>query len=135
MAGYSSTPLFKKLGYQSEFRVLVVNTPEHYFEWIEGYPDTVGFFQKGKGLHLIHYFETTLSSLYKKLPLLKERITQNGMIWVSWPKKSSKVPTDINEDEIRKLALSIGLVDVKVCAVSEVWSALKLVIPVSSRKN
>ena len=82
---------------------------------------------------LIHYFETSAEELNRSLKKLKEEIKENGMIWVSWPKRSSKVKTDITEDLIRIIAIRAGLVDVKVCAVNEVWSGLKLVIPVKNR--
>jgi hypothetical protein len=81
----------------------------------------------------IHYFVTKEKELVKDINDLKEQIVQNGMIWISWPKKSSKVETDITEDVIRNIALKNGLVDVKVCAVDEMWSGLKLVIPVKNR--
>ena len=83
--------------------------------------------------HLIHYFVTRAEELRKDIPALKKEIVPDGVIWVSWPKKASKVPTDITEDVIRNLALANGLVDVKVCAVDETWSGLKLVIPVGHR--
>ena len=82
----------------------------------------------------IHFFTKDSLELEKGLLQFKDEIKQNGMIWVSWPKKTSGVPTDITEDVIRNFALGIGLVDVKVCAVNEVWSGLKLVIPVKYRK-
>jgi hypothetical protein len=84
--------------------------------------------------NLIHYFVETQSQLEQHICSLKNEIEQDGMIWISWPKKASKVPTDITEDVIRRLALENGLVDVKVCAVDETWSGLKLVIPVKDRK-
>ena len=80
------------------------------------------------------FFTDQRSQLETELPRLKKRITQNGMIWIAWPKKASKVPTDLTEDVIRDTAIALGLVDVKVCAVNEVWSGLKLVIPVKDRK-
>jgi len=83
----------------------------------------------------IHYFVREEKKLVKDIYNLKEQIVQNGMIWVSWPKKSSKVETNITEDVVRNIALKNGLVDVKVCAVDEVWSGLKLVIPIKTRSN
>jgi len=83
--------------------------------------------------NLIHYFTKQAKDLYKDISFLKSEIEANGMIWISWPKKASKVPTDITEDVVRELALTKGLVDIKVCAVDEIWSGLKLVIPVKDR--
>jgi len=83
----------------------------------------------------IHYFVKNAAELNKQLPVLKKNLVHNGMIWVSWPKRSSKVATDITEDTIRDIALKIGLVDIKVCAVDEVWSGLKLVIPLNKREK
>jgi trehalose-6-phosphate synthase len=82
---------------------------------------------------MIHYFETNLTALKSVLPALKNQITRSGSIWVSWPKKSSKIETDVSENLIREIGLACGLVDIKVCAVDEVWSGLKFVIPVKDR--
>lgn len=133
-AGYSNASLVKKLGIKPGFKIRLINPPEHYFDLLEVLPvDTEFFEEPGPGTDLIHYFTKQASDLGKVLPALKTEIVSNGMIWVSWPKKASKVPTDLTEDVIRNLALSIGLVDVKVCAVDAVWSALKLVIRVKDR--
>jgi len=134
-AGYSGTPLAKKLGIKSGHTIRIQNPPEYYFDLFGDFPDDVVITKsKKKEKDLIHYFEKNASALLKNLPLLRDEITQQGMIWVSWPKKASKVATDITEDTIRDFALTIGLVDIKVCAVDEVWSGLKLVIPVKKRK-
>ena len=132
--GYSGSPLSKKLGLKSGFKVRLINQPEHYFDLFEDWPEQIEIsdvvnFKK----NLIHFFAIDLQVLENDLPALKEEIQPNGMIWISWPKKASKIATDINEDIIRKLALAIGLVDIKVCAVDQVWSGLKLVIPVKDR--
>lgn len=101
---------------------------------LEGLPgDTEFFGEPEPGVDFIHYFTRQASGLGMVLSALKTEIVSNGMIWVSWPKKASKVQTDVTEDVIRNLALSIGLVDVKVCAVDAVWSGLKLVIRVKDR--
>ncbi len=126
-AGYSGTPLARKLSLKSGQRV-----------WWEGMPDSVRAEIEAEGLHLellerpeppidaAHIFVTSRAALeeavYRLLPLL----TSSGFLWVSWPKKAAKVPTDVTEDVIREVALPTGLVDVKVCAVDSVWSALKL---------
>ena len=136
MAGYSGTPLAKKLGMKREHVVGLVNEPGHYFQLFSDWPVDIDISADKKKLKdLIHFFTKEQKDLRKLLPLLKKEMKQDGMIWVSWPKKSAKVATDITEDVIRELALSIGLVDIKVCAVDEMWSGLKLVIPVKDRKG
>lgn len=133
-AGYSNTSLVKKLGIKPGFKIRFVNPPEHYFDLLEGLPaDIVVFEEPVSGLDFVHYFTKQAASLERDLPALRQEIVPNGTIWISWPKKASKVTTDITEDVIRNLALSIGLVDVKVCAVDAVWSGLKLVIRVRDR--
>lgn len=111
--------------------------PEHYFRLFEDFPEDVDTRTslRGNNYDIIHFFTVKEQELSQKLFKMKDMIVANGSIWVSWPKKSSKVPTDVTEDVVRKYALSIGLVDVKVCAVDNVWSGLKLVIPVKDRKK
>ena len=134
-SGYSSTPLAKKLGIKENFSIKLVNEPEHYFRLLADLPTEYKLVKDSKTkVDFIHYFTTESTKLLNDLPKLKQQLLANGMIWVSWPKKTSKVETDVNENIIRDLALSIGLVDIKVCAVDEVWSGLKLVIPVKDRK-
>ena len=129
MAGYSATPLNKKLGYEAGFRACVKGAPDHYFEIVQPLPDDVAISNRfQKDVDLCHFFTLSRRKLTNQLPRLMSIIRQNGMIWVSWPKKASKVPTDVTEDVIRSIALPLGLVDVKVCAVDDVWSGLKLVI-------
>jgi hypothetical protein len=132
-SGYSGTPLTKKLGFKKGFRVALINEPDYYFNLFTDLPEMTQVKNKSK-VDFIHYFEKEGKELAKNISSLKHQIESNGMIWVSWPKKSSGVQTDINEDLIRHYALKNGLVDIKVCAVDEVWSALKLVIPVKDRK-
>jgi hypothetical protein len=133
-AGYSGTPLTKKLGIKSGFNAHLVNAPDYYYALFDDMPDDVNFNNDTNILQdFIHFFVKQQDELLATLPLLKQRLQPNGMIWVSWPKKASKVPTDITEDTIRNFALKVGLVDIKVCAVDEVWSGLKLVIPVKDR--
>lgn len=132
---YSVTPLAKKLGIKSGYTIRIINEPSHYFTLFADWPaDVIPSETKKEPKHLIHLFATELRTIKKEIPLLKKEITQNGIIWISWPKKASKVITDITEDLIREIALANGLVDVKVCAVDEIWSGLKLVIPVKDRK-
>jgi uncharacterized protein YajQ (UPF0234 family) len=131
--GYSGTPLAKKLGIKEGFKISLFNKPEYYFELFTDFPANVKVINNSK-VDFIHYFTKEGKQLQKDIIKLKNGIEQNGMIWISWPKKSSKVQTDITEDVIRIIALQNGLVDIKVCAVDEIWSALKLVIPVKDRK-
>jgi hypothetical protein len=133
-AGYSGTPLAQKLGYKPGFYVFLDNAPDDYAQLVSPLPDDVSFVKRlGDDLDLIHVFADQARDLPAKLKSYQKKIKPAGIIWVSWPKKASKRPTDITEDVIRELALKIGLVDVKVCAVDEVWSGLKLVIPIAKR--
>jgi hypothetical protein len=135
MAGYSATPLNKKLGYKAGFRACVKGAPAHYLELIQPLPDDVSISNRfQKDVELCHFFTKSHHQLVSELPKLMSIIRQDGMIWVSWPKKASKVPTDVTEDVIRAVALPLGLVDVKVCAVDDIWSGLKLVIRKELRK-
>ena len=127
--GYSGTPLARKLGIVAGGRVIVVNAPDGYRDWLAPLPEGVRFETTVSAtVAVVHMFVDSRAALKVQLDSLRERIAPTAAVWVSWPKKASKVPTDITEDTIRELALPIGFVDVKVCAVSEVWSGLKLVI-------
>jgi len=130
MAGYSSTPLAKKLGYKPGLTVHLHSAPAHYQKILAlDDPKMVIWLKEPKaGVQFIHAFTTEFSELDKLLALYRNRLTPDGAVWISWPKKTSKVPTNITEDRIRDAALPLGLVDIKVCAVDEVWSGLKLVI-------
>ncbi|HTK18969.1 MAG TPA: hypothetical protein VL442_05640 [Mucilaginibacter sp.] len=133
-AGYSGTPLAKKLGIKGNFHVDLINAPEYYLCLFTNLPANLYFENdKDSKVDLIHFFTKSQEEYKSILPQLKTHIKSNGSIWISWPKKTSKVPTDITEDIIRNFALQIGLVDVKVCAVDEIWSGLKLVIPAKDR--
>jgi hypothetical protein len=140
-AGYSGTPLIKKLGIKSGFRIFVENAPESYQQLlatdapVSGCDDVVFVTKLEADLDMIHLFTDQARELAAKLKRYRRQIKPDGMLWVSWPKKASKRDTDITEDGIRELALPLGLVDVKVCAVDEVWSALKLVIRRENRRN
>lgn len=128
-AGYSGTPLAKKLGIKPGFVIKLVQTPDHYFDLFEEWPAEVSILEdESPEKDFIHFFTRERAELDQLLPLLRQEIKANGMIWVSWPKKASKVPTDITEDVIRNAAFANKLVDVKVCAVDKVWSGLKLMI-------
>jgi hypothetical protein len=132
-SGYSGTPLAKKLGIKPCYHISLVNAPSYYLDLFTDFPDGVRIDQDDERKDLIHYFTKQEHEFIELLPKLKAQIKPTGMIWVSWPKKASKVITDITEDTIRNYALRIGLVDIKVCAVDEIWSGLKLVIPVKDR--
>jgi hypothetical protein len=130
MAGYSGTPLWKKLGYGAGADWLVDGAPRGYRSLL-GLPAALDVAWRSRarpGIGHVHVFATGRSELGAKLASYRAKLAPDGVIWVSWPKKSSGVATDITEDVVRALALPIGLVDVKVCAVDEIWSGLKLVI-------
>lgn len=132
--GYSGTPLAKKLGIKTGFNITLVNAPERYFNLFTDLPADLKINIGSSGpKDFVHFFTRQKDEYTRILPDLKSQIKPNGMIWISWPKKASKVVTDITEDIIRNFALQNGLVDIKVCAVDEIWSGLKLVIPVAER--
>ena len=127
-AGYSGTPLERKLGIKPGHRVMLLNAPPGFA--LEG----VDPVRVARGLaDVILSLHSERRELEKRMPVLRERMRQNGALWISWPKKSSKTPTDLTEDVVREIALANRLVDVKVAAVDEVWSGLKLVIRVRDR--
>jgi len=135
MAGYSGTPLVKKLGIQEGSKLFLAGAPENYLKWVAPLPKAVTISPRMySDVTLAHLFCTQKSQLQKLLRASFGKLSPNGVIWVSWPKKASKVTTDITEDTIREIALPMGLVDIKVCAVDEVWSGLKLVIRKENRK-
>lgn len=128
-AGYSGTPLAKKLGIVAGTRVVPVGAPADYRDLLAPLPDDVTF---GRAVdakaRVIHLFTTERAALAAKLAAWREVIAPDAAVWVSWPKKTAKVPTDITEDVIRSVALPMGYVDIKVCAIDATWSGLKLVI-------
>jgi hypothetical protein len=135
MAGYSGTPLPQKLGIKPGATVVTINMPANYRKLLGKLPGGVRFSSRATpGSNFVHLFARARSELKSKLSILREKIADNGVVWVSWPKKSAGVPTDITEDVVRALALPLGLVDVKVCAVDETWSGLKLMIRRENRK-
>jgi hypothetical protein len=134
LAGYSDNPLVKKLGIKTNFRIKLINPPANYFELLSGMPEGIELLSDSKSKKdFIHYFLTQIEELNNNIHSLRDQLQPNGMLWISWHKKSSKIPTNVTEDKIRELALKNGLVDIKVCAIDEKWSALKLVIPVKDR--
>ncbi len=133
-AGYSGTPLLKKLGIRPGMKILLINQPDDYYELLEiNISDQLC--KKNENPDFIHLFAKTSKEFEEEMKKLKAVYKKNTSItiWVSWYKKSSKIPTDVTEDVIRNHALKNDLVDVKVCAVSELWSGLKLVVPLKKR--
>ena len=129
MPAYSNTPLVKKLGLKEGHRFYVKNSPRDYADLLGTLPD--GSLRKSRlcpRLNFVHLFTDSRKELTDFLPQAMKFLERDGVIWVSWPKKASKRVTDITEDTIRNFALTMGLVDVKVCAVDDIWSGLKLVI-------
>jgi hypothetical protein len=130
MAGYSGTPLWKELGYKTGLSAYVDGAPNNYLSLLALPANVVvTWLPRAKpDMEFVHLFATSASKLKRKLEYYRKKIVPSGLIWVSWPKKSSGAKSDITEDTIRDVALPMGLVDVKVCAVDEVWSGLKLMI-------
>lgn len=128
-AGYSGTPLPKKLGIAEGARVCVIGAPEDYLALLGTVPAGVEFGSRVTAdTVIVHLFCDRRAELARRLEGLRTRIAPDAAVWVSWPKRASRVPTDVTEDAIREIALPLGFVDVKVCAVSDVWSGLKLMI-------
>jgi hypothetical protein len=128
-SGYSGTPLAKKLSLRDGQRVWFWNIPESVADEIDEYALELTFVaDPAEGVDAAHVFVTERAELERLLAALRRQIARDGQIWVSWPKKASNVTTDITEDTIREVALPMGLVDTKVCAIDETWSGLKLVI-------
>jgi len=135
MAGYSGTPLPQKLGIKPGTTVAAINVPSNYRRLLGKLPSGVTFANRIRaGSNFIHFFTRSRAELAKELNSLRKKIAENGVVWISWPKKSSGVPTDVTEDVIRDIALPIGFVDIKVCAVDDTWSGLKLMIRKTNRK-
>ena len=135
-SGYSGTPLPKKLGIEEGASVAVIGgAPKNYAQLVAPLPMGAKIVKKPpKDASFVHVFATERADLARHLTALRASIAQNGVVWVSWPKKSAKVATDITEDVIREVALPMGFVDVKVCAVDETWSGLKLMIRRDQRR-
>lgn len=135
MAGYSKTPLAQKLGIKAGTKVAALGAPVGYRKWLAPLPEDVSFNGKAiAGSAFVHLFVTERRTLEKELKRLRKLLADAGVLWVSWPKKSSGVATDITEDVIRDVCLPLGFVDVKVCAVDEVWSGLKLMVRRENRR-
>jgi hypothetical protein len=136
MAGYSGTPLAQKLGIKTGQKVVAIGTPAGYSKLLAPLPDAVSFARKATaGAGFVHLFISERKALEKELKRLRKLLADTGVLWVSWPKKSSGVATDVTEDVIRAVALPLGFVDVKVCAVDETWSGLKLMVRRENRAD
>jgi len=133
MAGYSGTPLIKKLGIKPGFEIAFVNAPEGYARELDLPADVTINSRAGKPLDFAQLFVKSEKELQTKFSHCANRLKASGMLWVSWPKKSSGVATDLSENIVREIGLAAGLVDVKICAVDEVWSGLKFVFRLKDR--
>ena len=129
MAGYSGTPLPQKLGIKAGNRVLIVGAPAGYRKLLAPLPADVRFADRlTAAVDVAHVFTADVATLERSLAAFRKTLKPTAIVWASWPKKSSGVPTEISEDTVRSVALPLGFVDVKVCAIDDVWSGLKLVV-------
>jgi len=136
MAGYSGTPLPKKLGIKENFRIGLINAPQSFLPQLGKLPANTQILRSLKApLDLVVLFADRETMLAKRFPLVAEKLSANGMIWVAWPKKSSGVKTDLIFDNVQRIGLDCGLVDVKICAIDDTWSGLKFVYRVKDRKR
>jgi hypothetical protein len=134
MAGYSATPLARKLGFKEKFRAALVNAPEGFGVTLGELPEGVRFVGPARGpLDLVVLFVKGRREMEKAFVKLAARLAPAGMLWVAWPKKSSGVETDLSEPVVRETGLALGLVDTKVCAIDETWSGLRFVIRLRDR--
>ena len=136
MAGYSSTPLPKKLGIAAQSRVALVSAPDGVLRTLGKLPSGVDLrrdLRSGWGLDVIVFFTTRTAELRRRFPAIARRLAQTGGFWVAWPKRASGVPTDLSDSVVREIGLATGLVDNKVCAIDEVWSGLRFVIRLRDR--
>ena len=135
MAGYSGTPLAKKLGLKAGMTAVCLNAPSHYEELLAPLPESITWQTYiDDTVDFIHYFTKSRRELAQLFPTLKAALAKDGLLWVSWPKKAAKVATDLDGNIVRELGLATGLVDVKVAAVDGVWSGLKFVYRVQDRR-
>jgi hypothetical protein len=127
--GYSGTPLTKKMGFKECNLVFLVDAPKDYAQLVAPLPAGVQFTSKpSRNVDIAHVFVSRRSALGRYLKQLRKTLNTHATIWVSWPKKTANVPTDVTEDTIREVTLPLGFVDIKVCAVTDIWSGLKLVV-------
>jgi hypothetical protein len=135
MAGYSATPLVKKLGIKSGSNVVFANAPANFANSLDLPPDVTIHSRPPKSLDFVLLFVKSEKELREKFPIYAARLTPAGMLWVAWPKKSSGVATDLTFNNVQTFGLAEGLVDVKICAVDEVWSGLKFVFRLKDREK
>lgn len=134
-SGYSGKSLVDKLGIKAGFRIAILNAPETFGKTLGPLPPGVRELRAtASRLDYVHLFSTSSLNLRKKLPPLRRIIAEDGMVWVSWPKTSSRLTSDLNENVVRSIGLASGMVDVKVCAIDEDWSGLKFVIRLKDRR-
>ena len=133
-AGYSGAPLIKKLGIKPGMKAAFLYAPQGYDQTLGPLPQEFNLLKRlGKEMDFIHFFAKERAKLLSKLPKLKQALTYDGTLWISWPKKASKVETDIDENVVREAVLNVGLVDVKIAAIDEVWSGLKFMYRIKDR--
>jgi len=134
-SGYSKTPLFKKLGIKEGFSMLLVNEPEHYLQLFSDLPQNISIIKEldAESVDFIHFFVTSHETLIKDAIQFKKALKKTGMLWVSWPKGTSSIKTDLKREPIREHLLKIGLVDIKVAAIDRDWSGLKFVYRTKDR--
>ena len=126
--GYSGSPLVRKLGLEARMRAVFVDAPDHYLELLGEIPEPISLLRRpGRNMDFVHFFTSRRRRLDTRVPALEASLASTGMLWISWPKKSSSLYTEVAESDIRRAGLAAGLVDVKICAVDEDWSGLKFV--------
>jgi len=134
-ADYSRKSLEERLGIREGFKIIILNPPEDYDKTLGELPKGVLVAKALKGpLDFVHFFTKKRDELESKFPILKQKLSQNGMLWISWPRDSSNMETDLNENIVREIGLKNGLVDVKISAIDEIWSGLKFVYRIKDRK-
>ena len=134
MAGYSGTPLAQKIGIKPGHRLVLRNHPQSFVKDLGKLPEGVASTDRLNGkADVVVYFVEKRTALEKDFPVLAAKLEANGMLWIAWPKRASGRPTDLNENLVRETGLGFGLVDVKVCAIDEIWSGLKFVIRLKDR--
>ena len=136
MAGYSETPLPKKLGLKEGSRIALINAPKDFERMLGKLPDKAEILNRvTKPLDIVVLFVVTERALLRDFDKLAKKLASNGMIWIAWPKKSSGVATDLSFERVQRIGLDSGLVDVKICAIDDVWSGLKFVIRLNDRAS
>lgn len=134
-SGYSGTPLIRKLGLKAGAKAAFVDAPAYYPELLGDLPENVRVLARlGRDMDFLHFFTRRLARLDRRLPVLRRSLASDGMLWISWPKKSSSLQADLSESDVRAAGLAAGLVDVKICAVDEDWSGLKFVYRLRDRR-